>query len=131
MREAARRWVEKAEEDFRATQILLGVEEFPPSVVGFHAQQCVEKYLKAFLVSQGVKPPRIHDLVLLNSSCLEIDPDFRSITDSLHILNPFSIDFRYPGSEVSAEEAREAVKHAEKVRDYVRKKLELEDDERD
>jgi hypothetical protein len=44
-------------------------------------------------------------------------------------LNPFSTDFRYPDSEVSAEAAREAAKHAEKVRNFVRRKLELENGE--
>ena len=131
MREVAREWVKKAEEDYKAIKILLGANEFPPSVVGFHAQQCVEKFLKAFLVNHGAKPPRTHDLVELNSRCVEIDPDFKSISDSLHILNPFSTNFRYPGLETDAEEAREAAKHAEKVRDFVREKLGLRDDERD
>jgi len=130
MREVAIGWVKKAEEDYKAIKILLGANEFPPSVVGFHAQQCVEKYLKAFLVDHGAKPPRIHDLVELNSRCVEIDPNFKGISDSLHILNPFSIGIRYPDFETDVEEAREAVKNAEKVRDFVRKKLGVKDDER-
>lgn len=125
MKELAKEWVKKAEEDYKAAKILLGASEFPPSVVGFHAQQCTEKYLKAFLANHGKKFPRTHDLVKLNSSCIEIDPDFENIVDSLHILNPFSVGFRYPGVEANAEESREAMEHAERVRKFIRRKLGL------
>jgi HEPN domain-containing protein len=30
--------------------------------VCFHAQQCVEKYLKAFLVLEGIDFPKTHDI---------------------------------------------------------------------
>lgn len=125
MKEVVKGWVKKAEEDYKAAKILLSASEFPPSVVGFHAQQCAEKYLKAFLASHRRKFPRIHDLVKLNSSCVEIDSDFENIDDSLHALNPFSVNFRYPGVEVNAGEAREAMEHAKRVRDVIRRKLGL------
>jgi HEPN domain-containing protein len=32
----------------------------------FHAQQCVEKYLKALLVAPGLAFPRTHDLTALD-----------------------------------------------------------------
>ena len=48
-------WVEKAENDLKnaAHTIKMG-EDCPTDTVCFHAQQCVEKYLKAFLVSTGI-----------------------------------------------------------------------------
>jgi len=123
MKEIAKEWVKKAEEDYKTSKILLNVEEFSPSIVGFHAQQCVEKYLKAFLANNDIAPPKIHDLVRLNVICVSIAPDFEILANSLDFLNPFSVEFRYPGINVSVEEAREAVKHAEKARDFIRKKL--------
>lgn len=55
--------------------------------------------------------------------CSGIAPDFGNINDSLDFLNPFSVEFRYPGINVSVEEAQEAVKHAEKARNFIREKL--------
>ena len=123
MKEIAKDWAKKAEEDYKTSKILLKAEEFSPSIVGFHAQQCIEKYLKAFLANNDMAPPKIHDLVRLNVMCIGIDSDFENINDSLDFLNPFSVEFRYPGTDASVEEAQEAIEHAEKVRNFIREKL--------
>lgn len=47
----ASEWVSKAENDLRAAVETLRVERnCPTDTICFHAQQCVEKYLKALLV---------------------------------------------------------------------------------
>jgi hypothetical protein len=47
----AREWIIKAENDLKtAAHTLKMVRGCPTDIVCFHAQQCVEKYLKAFLV---------------------------------------------------------------------------------
>jgi predicted nucleotidyltransferase len=49
-----RGWVVKAEHDLRNAEHTLTLEEdCPLDTVAFHAQQCVEKYLKALLVRAG------------------------------------------------------------------------------
>jgi len=54
--EVVREWVEKAENDLVAAVHTLTLRERCPSdMVCFHAQQCVEKYLKAIWFS----PPSI------------------------------------------------------------------------
>ncbi len=46
----AAEWVAKAEGDLRAAAQILKIEkDCPTETVVFHAQQCVEKYLKAVL----------------------------------------------------------------------------------
>jgi len=61
-----RRWVEKAENDLRTADYVLGMEQdCPTDVVCFHCQQCAEKYPKALLVSFGIAFPKTHDLVVL------------------------------------------------------------------
>ena len=58
-----REWVQKAENDLKnAVNTLKMGEDCPTDTVCFHAQQCVEKYLKAFLVSRDIDFPRTHDI---------------------------------------------------------------------
>jgi HEPN domain-containing protein len=53
-------WVQKAQGDFNVARRELRVRRLPNyDACCFHAQQCAEKYLKAFLVSQEIDPPRI------------------------------------------------------------------------
>ena len=49
-RELVRQWMEKGEQDLTAAGILLKDATRLPSVIAFHAQQAVEKFLKAILV---------------------------------------------------------------------------------
>lgn len=74
-----RQWVQKAENALKnaAHTLKLGAD-CPTDTVCFHAQQCVEKYLKALLTSRGTRFPRTHDLVVL----VELLP--RNICDWLH-----------------------------------------------
>jgi HEPN domain-containing protein len=45
-----REWIERAESDLKnASLVLRAGERCPSDTVCFHAQQCVEKYLKAYL----------------------------------------------------------------------------------
>jgi len=59
-----RRWVSKAEENYRNAEFVLTLEkDCPLSTICFHSQQCVEKYLKALLISCSLPVPRSHDLL--------------------------------------------------------------------
>jgi len=58
-----RGWVIKAEHDLRNAEHTLTLdEECPFDTVAFHAQQCVEKYLKSLLTYREIPYPRIHDI---------------------------------------------------------------------
>ncbi len=56
-------WTAKAENNLKnaAHTLKLG-EDCPTDTVCFHAQQCVEKYLKALLVCLRIDFPKAHDL---------------------------------------------------------------------
>ena len=59
----ARQWIAKAENDLKNAAHTLRMDRgCPTDTVGFHAQQCVEKYIKAFLVLKGIDFPRTHDI---------------------------------------------------------------------
>ena len=66
----------------------------------FHAQQAVEKSLKAVLISNGIDFPRTHNLRILIDALPETifrDP----ILDSSAALTDYAVSTRYPG-EVEA-----------------------------
>lgn len=47
-------WIQKAEDDFIVAQKMLRARKYPVyDAVCFHAQQCAEKYLKAFIQEHG------------------------------------------------------------------------------
>ena len=89
----------------------------------FHAQQAVEKSLKAVLISHGIDFPRTHNLRVLIDALPEsvfCDP----ILDSSAALTDYAVSARYPGEvePVTKDElktarhvAREVVAWAENV----------------
>lgn len=54
--------LEAARRDLRALRAMDDVVAFSDEIVGFHAQQAVEKALKAWLAYLGVPFPKTHDL---------------------------------------------------------------------
>jgi len=52
----------KAADDAKAMQLLAPNQEISDEIIGFHAQQAVEKWLKAVLGSRGVEFEYTHDL---------------------------------------------------------------------
>jgi HEPN domain-containing protein len=119
-----RAWVLKAEHDLLNIENNLAAREIPWDTVGFHAQQCVEKYLKALLIFRHIDPPKIHDLTELYA--LLPDGLLKDINvHSLEELNPYSIEGRYPGvwEPVEQAEALQAVEAARMIRQAIRRIL--------
>src|ERR1700693_4536320 len=60
-------WIAKAEGDYAtAARELRATDSLNFDAVCFHAEQCVEKFMKASLIQLGVVPPRNHDLPSLD-----------------------------------------------------------------
>ena len=91
--------------------------------VCFHAQQCVEKYLKAPLADGGVTFPKIHDLAALLNLALPLEPPWASLRDDLDSLTSLAVEVRYPGVDSDAEDAHGALEIALRVRAVVRPSL--------
>lgn len=75
----------------------------------FHAQQCVEKMIKAVLLMRQIPFRRIHDIEVLLDSCLELYPLWESMRADAQLLTQYAVQFRYPGESADKEEAREAI----------------------
>jgi HEPN domain-containing protein len=54
--------IRKADDDANAMRLLALNAEISDEIVGFHAQQAVEKWLKAILGSRGIEFEYTHDL---------------------------------------------------------------------
>lgn len=117
-------WVAKAEGDFVTARREISAIECPNyDAVCFHAQQCVEKYLKARLVAAGRPFPKIHDLSALLNLVLPLEPSWVSLLEELDDLTDLGVEVRYPGMTADREDADESVRTAEKVRSLVRATL--------
>jgi len=69
-REIISEWLQKAEDDFQFARISLDEKKPFVAQICFLFQQSAEKYLKAFMLSQGLKLQKIHDLMILLKRCL-------------------------------------------------------------
>ncbi len=118
-------WVQKAENDLTAAAHLLKLgKQCPTDTVCFHAQQCIEKYLKALLINHALDFPRIHDLrSLLARLPVSARPDLTPREQEA--LTRYATVTRYPGdyAAIPLIEARSAVKIARRVRLQIRKRL--------
>ncbi len=102
-------WIAKAEEDFAAADWLGRAPAASPAAIGFHCQQCAEKYLKAILLELGLTFARTHDLTLLGNAATGVHPQIGSILNDLQVLQPFSVQARYPGMPVTQQDAQDAL----------------------
>lgn len=84
-----------AQKDLKALEGMTDGVTFEDEIFGFHAQQVVEKTLKAWLSICGVAYPRIHDLEELIGLLIEngvfVPDKFHALTD----LTDFAVQFRY------------------------------------
>lgn len=85
----------RAESDLRACETLANDAAMNDDVIGFHAQQAVEKSLKVALVLAGVEFPRTHDLSFLvdlaSEHGVEVEP---AVVAATH-LTPWAAQLRY------------------------------------
>jgi HEPN domain-containing protein len=117
-------WIDKAEGDFRTATREIQVTQDPSyDGVCFHAQQCVEKYLKGNLQSAGIAFPKTHDLVVLLDLSLPIAPQLDSFRSRLRLLSLAAVEIRYPGRSADQAMAEEFYQLCIEMRDAVRSAL--------
>lgn len=126
MKAVTQEWVDKAEEDWDTLNVLFRSRRVSaPNVVCYHAQQCLEKYLKGRLVEAGVSYPRTHDLADLLDRVLAFEPSWSVFRADLDTITGYAADYRYPGHTADRAQAKEARGHCETVRRAARLALGL------
>lgn len=87
-------WIERAEADLRAAEILIEADPLILDIACFHCQQAVEKFLKSYLVLNDVEFPFTHSLEYLLELCSERDNEFSTL--EIGNLTQFAVRMRYP-----------------------------------
>lgn len=115
----ARAWMQKGDSDRHAlAHILAGPG--PYDTACFHAQQAVEKYLKAVLALSGRPIARTHDLEVLHAECLTVGISLPLDPFRLATLTPYAVQLRYDaGFWPDLATAQEAARIVDDVRSAV------------
>ncbi len=118
-----KQWLFKANEDLLVVNKLTEFEIVATTTVCFHCQQAVEKFLKAFLIANGVDIKKTHNIEYLLSECSDIDKDFDKIDPKE--LSDFGVDARYPGDMYIPDESEtlEYKKLAFQIKEFVEYKI--------
>jgi HEPN domain-containing protein len=120
-------WIEKAEGDFHSAELEISPPKGKPNydLVCFLCQQCVEKYLKAFLTFHKVPFSKIHDLPALLDPTLPFQPLWETWRNAFEQLTEYAVEFRYPGEKADPKKARAALDITRSFRIEARRALEL------
>ncbi len=123
----AKEWFDKGQKDIDDAEFLLKNNRALENV-SFHVHQAVEKYLKGFLIYNGWKLEKIHDLIKLIEEAAKIDKSFRKFTSQLRKITNFYFESRYPvGYELdyTKKELDKSIKVTKKRIDAIKKKTKL------
>ncbi len=89
-------WLINAERDLRRASLMFDNED--PAAAGFFIQQALEKALKAFLLHNGWRLERTHNLVTLLNAGLDYDAGLESRRALCKQVNSYYFAERYPDS---------------------------------
>ncbi len=118
-------WVEKAESDYKIALLIQREQNPLYDGICFHAQQCIEKYLKAWLQEANLPTPRIHNLTELLALIVPSVPMWRTWAPDFSALSEHAVAIRYPGNSATADTASHAMHICDTVRQAVRAELKL------
>ncbi|MGB1128347.1 MAG: HEPN domain-containing protein [Opitutales bacterium] len=109
MNEISREWIAKAEGDRVTALRELRARNAPNyDAACFHAQQAVEKIMKAFMIDHQIGFKRTHDLEILLDACLSAEPILEGLRPEAQLLTQYAVQFRYPGESADKAEAKQA-----------------------
>jgi HEPN domain-containing protein len=125
MKPLTQEWVEKAEGDYRVASGQWQSADPVWDAICFHSEQCAEKYLKAWLVEQGIDFPKTHDLEALAKLCAPSFGEVERLIEGLRFLTSFAIEIRYPGVFAQREDAQKCWQVGLEARNLLRAGLRL------
>ena len=118
-------WIEKAEGDYRTAKWLQQAPDPVHDSICFHAQQCIEKYLKAWLQEANLSVSRTHNLEELLVLITPTLPAWSNWQPDFKIITAYAVDPRYPGGSATSDNTQHAMHICDEVRQTVRTQLKL------
>lgn len=112
----AKRYLELADRDIVAFNKMRGDPDFHTTTTYFHAQQGIEKCLKAVLVLHGVAFRKTHDLDELVDLLITQKISHPFASTALSAMNPYAVLLRYEDIEFAGANPAEAEKIVALVR---------------
>ena len=116
----AMEWIANADKDLRLVALILENEEDSYGS-GFHLQQALEKILKAFLISNGWRLQRIHELERLLDAASVYDTGLESRRSLCRAVSSYYFADRYPDSGAMGPSLGEVRAHLAEVQDLMGK----------
>lgn len=111
-------------EDLALVRMAVSAPEVSGRIFGFHAQQCVEKLLKAVLASRGVDHPFTHDMEALRRLLAQQGLTVPVDPMTLALLTSFSVRQRYGELDDEPVDRAELREVAEQVTAWAAEQLE-------
>ena len=112
-------WFYLGDADYDSALILSNAFRKHHSIICFHCQLAVEKYLKGALCFYGVNPPKIHSLEILCQLCSDFDESFDTISMDCAYLSQFAVAARYPlESEITELNSTKALEQVKRINDF-------------
>lgn len=108
----ARELLGLAEDDHVAAEALLDVAAVSDAIVGFHAQQAVEKAFKAVLAEHGEMFPFTHNVGLLMQLCEDAGVLAPPSLAEADLLTPYGVALRYGAKPPGTVDRRTALELA-------------------
>ena len=126
----ARRFLEVADRDIRTLRLLAAAPDSDDEAVGFHAQQSIEKCLKAVLSANEIAFRKTHDLVELTDLLRDHNKPLPPDVELLDTLNPYAVMLRYDlfDAEPAALERDNVLKIVVEVRSWAEQELHAHND---
>jgi HEPN domain-containing protein len=91
-----------AKKDHQALTHMLDADSFSEEIFGFHAQQAIEKALKAWIASLGLEYPKSHDVSALITVLEDNGEDLTKFPD-LEDYTIFAVQYRYEAYDETEE----------------------------
>ncbi|GMU19206.1 MAG: hypothetical protein AMXMBFR12_03980 [Candidatus Babeliales bacterium] len=119
-------WIEYADNDLRAAQVVIDIQNPLIGVSLYHIEQALEKTLKAYLIAHDVSFALTHDLKPLLKSCITLDTNFDQFTADAKEISPYATKSRYPNKSYippTKEAVEKFIQRAQTIVYFVHKRL--------
>jgi HEPN domain-containing protein len=120
-RDLARVLLDRADDDIRLVRRVVDDADIADAIVGFHAQQAVEKAIKAVLAAREIDYAKTHALGYLIGLVETNAIDAPAVVLNASELSPWAVDFRYETADEPALDRHATLSLIEEVRAWAGK----------